>query len=540
MCGNIKKYLLEGFAIAFASKLLLRNSIDLKELLMLTLTITLTMFLLDKFAPNVSQGARQGTGFGLGYNLVGGGGDDGSNGDSEPEPANLESDCDYEALSEKTEEKEETNNQIVDRNPQVDILSRQKTDREIMGLGSSEQALLEGFSGGSADNSSIYNNYSSGPGVTASQQGLVYGKLSEEPSKGHMARIKQTVYSGDLLSLKVGVNKLVLLNGSDFIRTSTDPGANDRLIKFRIVLANGHKVDKLVPLNYRNAVYLIFTDKNSHPRKLNHNGNLNSLEASDRYTVFELIDSLNVRNKGIVDFSNSIYIKRSVEGESLVYLSEDTKNKKVTVNSSAENASTFTMTPLKGCGPLWKFDSDSRATNLFNSMQIRDIVDARTLSINNQMQVLRNENEILRGQNGLTTDQEINMVDFLPPDAPQELVLPESENDFLPTDAIPKELSIGQQINKKASDDNLPIPHEEEKFSLYELITSGSTPPVISEEDCKVYANSIGATYGKNNKNPGPGCVVTSDKAHVRYNSGACQHPTNCDCSPNNMCVKRI
>ena len=51
-------------------------------------------------------------------------------------------------------------------------------------------------------------------------------------------------------------------------------------------------------------------------------------------------------------------------------------------------------------------------------------------------------------------------------------------------------------------------------------------PPTMSSDQCLQYANSIGASFAININNPGPGCVVTTDKAHVRYNPGVCKHPT--------------
>ena len=61
------------------------------------------------------------------------------------------------------------------------------------------------------------------------------------------------------------------------------------------------------------------------------------------------------------------------------------------------------------------------------------------------------------------------------------------------------------------------------KYSEY----NEGQPPAMSSGQCLQYANSIGATFAINLQNPGPGCVVTADKAHVRYNPGECKHPTN-------------
>lgn len=430
------KYLLESFGIALAGKLLLGGKLDFGELISITLTITSALFVLDRFAPEIGASARQGSGFGLGMKMVGG--DAGANASagagasssvaSEPEPTYLvdSKQAEVSAKAGEPEPEQELTTMVIDRTPQVNILSRQQTDRDILtfygkhrcksvndGLAQDRPRTLASsnpnLKGGATDNSAIYSNYQSGPGVTASQQGLVYGKLMDVPSKGHLARIKETVYSGDLLDIKIKGAGLYLVDGSDFIRVSTDSGLDNKLLKLRFELANGHRVDKLVPMNYQDAMYIIFTGQESKPRKLNHNGELNALESSERYTLFELVNADEPNSKRSVNFSDNILIRRVLEGEKAVYLKEDATTKKVSVGNSFKQASRFRIYPKKGCGPLWRFDSDTRTTNLFNSMQIRDVLEARTTSIRNQIQQLREENAVLRAQRNVPSDTVIDV-----------------------------------------------------------------------------------------------------------------------------------
>jgi hypothetical protein len=65
-------YLLEGIAVTIAIYLIAKKSLSVRELLTLGATIGVTFMILDLFAPSVSSGARQGTGFGLGFQQVGG------------------------------------------------------------------------------------------------------------------------------------------------------------------------------------------------------------------------------------------------------------------------------------------------------------------------------------------------------------------------------------------------------------------------------------------------------------------------------------
>jgi hypothetical protein len=68
---NSPKYFLEGAAVAIAAFYIPNRSMALTELLMLAITASLTFWLLDVFAPGVSQGARLGAGFGIGGKVVG-------------------------------------------------------------------------------------------------------------------------------------------------------------------------------------------------------------------------------------------------------------------------------------------------------------------------------------------------------------------------------------------------------------------------------------------------------------------------------------
>ena len=69
---SLVKYLLEGVAVAAAAFYLTRKNTNLQEVAMIGLVGAATFMVLDQFAPAVASGARQGSGFGIGTNLVGG------------------------------------------------------------------------------------------------------------------------------------------------------------------------------------------------------------------------------------------------------------------------------------------------------------------------------------------------------------------------------------------------------------------------------------------------------------------------------------
>jgi hypothetical protein len=66
------KYLLEGLAVAVAAIYIPKKALGLDEVATLGLTAAAVFALLDVLAPSVGVTARQGAGFGIGTNLIGG------------------------------------------------------------------------------------------------------------------------------------------------------------------------------------------------------------------------------------------------------------------------------------------------------------------------------------------------------------------------------------------------------------------------------------------------------------------------------------
>jgi ABC-type Co2+ transport system permease subunit len=73
---NLIKYALEGIAVAVAAFYLTNKKQSIQEVILLGLVAALTFLVLDLFAPAVGAGARHGSGFGIGFNLVGGEGEE--------------------------------------------------------------------------------------------------------------------------------------------------------------------------------------------------------------------------------------------------------------------------------------------------------------------------------------------------------------------------------------------------------------------------------------------------------------------------------
>lgn len=65
------KYLVEGGAVAVAAYYIPKKKMDMESILLIAITAAFTFALLDMYAPSIGSAARQGTGFGIGANLVG-------------------------------------------------------------------------------------------------------------------------------------------------------------------------------------------------------------------------------------------------------------------------------------------------------------------------------------------------------------------------------------------------------------------------------------------------------------------------------------
>lgn len=66
------KYILEGLAVALVTVVIPKKSLKVKEVAMIALTAAATFAVLDVFSPAIASGARTGTGFGVGFSMVGG------------------------------------------------------------------------------------------------------------------------------------------------------------------------------------------------------------------------------------------------------------------------------------------------------------------------------------------------------------------------------------------------------------------------------------------------------------------------------------
>lgn len=72
---SLLKYVLEGAAVGVAAYLLPSKKLIYTDIIIIALTAAAVFAVLDQFSPYVAVGARQGTGFAIGYQQVGFGND---------------------------------------------------------------------------------------------------------------------------------------------------------------------------------------------------------------------------------------------------------------------------------------------------------------------------------------------------------------------------------------------------------------------------------------------------------------------------------
>ena len=70
---DLIKYLLEGLSVAVAAYLIPRRTVSPQAIAMIAVTAAAIFMVLDQFSPLTAAGARQGAGFGIGYQNIAGG-----------------------------------------------------------------------------------------------------------------------------------------------------------------------------------------------------------------------------------------------------------------------------------------------------------------------------------------------------------------------------------------------------------------------------------------------------------------------------------
>ena len=378
MIFDILKYLLQALTIAFVARFVGKQS-DLKDILLLTITITVTLIILNKLSDIFFT--HQVDGFSTIINLRGGGCN--SCGKKIVETMDDPVAIDYyrnnrfptgsikpsdekhaiydtliatnnvqtggfgglqqalgtqrtlrgtshsgggsmidnmESLSQQTEP---TKGSV-----QVNVLNRFIDDKMAMDLRNGHEAFQDS--------------------ETVAERGLVYGTVPERSAE---ASSEATLYSGDLISISsVTGDKLILTEGNYIkaVKSNNVSPLNDKLFKLRI-----QKIKpsfSRVPIMYSDSVNIAYNNDKAQTVLINHDGDLNILK-NVRDTVFE-IQNLN-NTAGAVQKETSVLICAITEsGKKFLKINADNGH----ISLSAPNEATkFIITSQQGCGPSWRY-----------------------------------------------------------------------------------------------------------------------------------------------------------------------------------------
>jgi hypothetical protein len=197
-------------------------------------------------------------------------------------------------------------------------------------------------------------------------------KPKKAPAPARPARL----YSGELVRLipKLrGLGPLSLQVGQQNVlaRPLATSDRGNQLFKLRFTLVSGHNDAKLIPIRYNAPVYLEYTTRTGETVRLNHETVLNNIGGtqvapsgllsaagvqskgganSGPKFRFALVNPNNPKDTGLVDPTQPAYIACA----NLGFLSVKPDNGQV-IRSALQTA--FTLAPIKGCGPLWRFRS---------------------------------------------------------------------------------------------------------------------------------------------------------------------------------------
>lgn len=368
MLRILAKYLLEAIAIAVVAKLLIGRETSLKGLVVMTLSIVLTLVLLDRFAPGVAAGTRQGTGFGVGRQLIGGGGGR-SNDDDEPNWTEVSEavggghSTDMSGISVTMPHSVNLMERFMDdkmalkyyqgdwtpkHNPSLD----ERFTSVIRHQRSGVPMAFEGFE-------SVPTTFTALPGMATPMTASSQQSLAQTPPPqtmpptqvvGSTAAAGQPLFSGSLVNLiDNNGNQLVLDGGGGGVKLAKE-GLGTGLFKLRFELVNGHDTNRQVPISHGVAVRLIYNDQSGQQRGISIVNGIVSTTDSGVSSGFSLMNSMNLQDSGQVMLNSEVILQQSGQ-----FIQADPSTGRLSAVTAIASATKFKIISQRGCGPLWLF-----------------------------------------------------------------------------------------------------------------------------------------------------------------------------------------
>jgi hypothetical protein len=416
MYFDILKYLLEALAIAFVAKYVVGKGGDLKDVLLLTVTITVALITLDKFAPDVAMFTRQGAGFGTGFKLQGGGDQEAGCGG-----------CMVSAVGGGVEPMDDPvamdyydNNYVPTGNVGPDderhaiydtlisthlggaggLQQAMGTQRTLRGQAHDSQSVQQAMGTqrtlrGQAHDSQSGGGLQQAMGTQRTLRGQAHdsqsgGSLGEGAplsySKGSLQvnvldrfiddrmamdcrngqthaymtvdwpnnaqQMQNPLYSGDIINIGTSTGEKMVLLEGSHITAVKSAPLNDRLFKLRFVKSNPSQKQ----IFQGQAINIAYNDDKAQTVLLNHDGGLNMLK-NQKDTMFELQSA----NESVIQGSTLIPINKDTDviivahkGKKREYLKFNQGDRRIGLTSNKEEATRFIIYGHEGTDQGWE------------------------------------------------------------------------------------------------------------------------------------------------------------------------------------------
>jgi len=334
---HIVKYILEGLAVSFVAYYLTGKKTALSEILLLGVAASLTFLIIDLFAPNVSPGLRQGSGFGIGYGMVGGG--------PTPMPWQWYN-------QEGGFESQEQHDDFKQFSGQPYKLREGQYSAGIVQAGYNENvrpyntygcphvsdpsvwdkdlfdAYQENYQqGGDGTNPAAATGQPAPAGTAPSSTQMV--AVAEKKNNSFLVddpeyREAGVLYSGDLVMISNNGNYIQRGTvDSQIIFDKPLPKMGSNLSKLRIVLAKKHSTARQIPIKYGDAVHILhnayFNNKNE-TRFIKYGERLQSHQEGPLFRVFKILDPADPKRTGNVESGKDVLLLRGDNQGDNVYL----------------------------------------------------------------------------------------------------------------------------------------------------------------------------------------------------------------------------
>lgn len=332
---------------------------DIKEIALLGITAGAVFLVLDQFSPSVAAGARHGSGFGMGYNLVSG--QTGAGGGSYEYFDDGEEEVAEAAVEATAAEAEAVVDDLTVTNP--------STPYKLVDGMYSHKVLLAGFNEHAKaynDDSLIYDpwqtsEYQTGGAPTGEAEGeeaeteateeaapapvpeAVAGPIIE---RGDQYRKSNALYSGDLVDITVDGNYIQRgLIDSEIVFDKPLAKVGTNLSKLRLVHPK-HVGTKQTVLNYGEPVFIMhnaYFNNRSMSKYVKYGEKLQSHQEGPLFRAFKVYDAVNREKTGPIEPGTELYICRGdVEGDNVFLKVESDKT--VTSKNPQDAGSKFKVT----------------------------------------------------------------------------------------------------------------------------------------------------------------------------------------------------